>query len=102
MLRDRHGNRCNLYEDPEMNYTTENFKQLGNSTGFKTSNKMKLELPHNYYPGPGSYEIKRYLQDLDNKSARTAQTARTARLSNMEPNEYEWFHIIIFEEKLLV
>lgn len=28
---------------------------------------MKLELPHNYYPGPGTYEIKRYLSELEEK-----------------------------------
>lgn len=25
------------------------------STGFNTARRMKLDLPHNYYPGPGSY-----------------------------------------------
>lgn len=66
-LRDRHGNRCNLFEDPESEAASE-LTYLGMSTGFKTSRKMKLELPHNYFPGPGTYEIKRYLSELDPKS----------------------------------
>lgn len=66
-LRDRHGNRCNLFEDPESD-AAQPHTFLGMSTGFKTSRKMKLELPHNYFPGPGSYEIKRYLSELDPKS----------------------------------
>lgn len=34
---------------------------MSKTTGFSTSRKIKLELPHNYFPGPGTYEIKRYL-----------------------------------------
>jgi len=34
---------------------------MNSSTGFKTSRRINLNLPHNYYPGPGTYEIKRYL-----------------------------------------
>ncbi len=48
---------------------------MGDSTGFKTSRKVKLELPHNYYPGPGAYEIKRYLSELDGKSNSIAMNA---------------------------
>ena len=73
-MRDRHGNRCNLLLDPEIE-STEDVKNLGNSTGFKTSHKMKLELPHNYYPGPGTYEIKRYLH-REVKSARMPQISK--------------------------
>jgi len=29
---------------------------------------MDLDLPHNFYPGPGTYEIKRFLSDKDSKS----------------------------------
>ena len=54
-MRDRHGNRCNLYEDPEQEFSKEEVSTLGNSKGFKTSTKMKLDLPHNYFPGPGTY-----------------------------------------------
>lgn len=53
LLRDRHGNRCNLYENPEETRDVPSF--FSDSTGFKTSRKVKLELPHNYFPGPGAY-----------------------------------------------
>lgn len=41
-----------------------------------TSKRMNLNLPHNYYPGVGTYEIKRYLQELDDLGKRRALTAR--------------------------
>jgi hypothetical protein len=51
---------------------------MGSSSGFKTSaRRINLNLPHNYYPGPGSYEIKRYLQELDEQSKR--RMIKTAR-----------------------
>jgi hypothetical protein len=37
---------------------------MNSSKGFKTSNRINLNLPSNYYPGPGKYEIKRFLQDF--------------------------------------
>ncbi len=53
--RDRHGNRCNLVNNPEGEDVRESAKFFCRSTGFKTSKKMKLDLPHNYFPGPGAY-----------------------------------------------
>lgn len=38
----------------------------GTETGFYTSRRVNLNLPHNYYPGPGTYEIKRYLENTEN------------------------------------
>lgn len=35
--------------------------------GFFTSHRINLNLPHNYYPGPGSYHIIRYLDKNLNK-----------------------------------
>ncbi len=43
-------------------------KAMSKTTGFSTSRKVDLNLPHNYFPGPGTYEIKRYLAELDAKS----------------------------------
>lgn len=37
---------------------------LGTETGFYTSRRINLDLPHNYFPGPGTYEIKRYLDGV--------------------------------------
>jgi hypothetical protein len=43
---------------------------MNKSNGFRTSSRrVNLNLPLNYYPGPGQYEIKRYLQDLDKLSS---------------------------------
>ncbi len=41
---------------------------MNRSTGFSTSSKIRLELPYNYFPGPGAYKIKRYLCEMDIKS----------------------------------
>ena len=41
---------------------------MSKTTGFSSSRKVDLNLPHNYFPGPGTYEIKRYLAELDAKS----------------------------------
>ncbi len=40
-----------------------------------TSRRLNLNLPNNYYPGAGSYEIKRYLEDREQEKPR-AVTAR--------------------------
>jgi hypothetical protein len=77
LLRDRHGNRCNVLEEPEAYSARENARARTHSTGFKTSRKLRLELPHNYYPGPGSYEIKRYLQDQESRSTRTGRFSQS-------------------------
>ena len=79
-LRDRHGNRSNRLsrEDPE-NEGLSPPRFMGESTGFQTSQRVQLELPHNFYPGPGSYDIKRYLADLDQKAAGRRRRSITAK-----------------------
>jgi hypothetical protein len=66
LLRDRHGFRSNLVDGEDQSYfevVKDEMQQAGCSNGFKTSSKrVNLNLPHNYYPGPGAYDIKRYLQ----------------------------------------
>ena len=47
----------------------ENKRFKSANKGFYTSRRIKLDLPHNYYPGPGTYEIRRYLEDEERNSA---------------------------------
>lgn len=65
--RDRYGQRSSLPKDPEREPQLAP-KFLGESTGFKTSQKIQLDRPNNYNPGPGAYEVQRYPSSLERSS----------------------------------
>lgn len=78
-MRDRHGNRSNLLQDEEhtlLSKLNRDVKRMCATTGFKTSQKIKLELPLNYYPGPGAYEIIDISQTTKNKSKKCIESER--------------------------
>lgn len=68
-LRDRHGNRANIFENQEeesfliLKHVPKIKKSQG---GFYTARRHNQDLPDNYYPGPGSYFLKKYPSKNDN------------------------------------
>ena len=53
-------------EDPFMRSINTDREFKNKDTGFFTSRRIKLDLPHNYYPGPGKYDIRRFLETNEN------------------------------------
>jgi hypothetical protein len=75
LLRDRYGNRSNLLENQEEGFEKlrDRHNIITKSKGFKSSNRINFQLPNNFYPGPGTYRIERFLEE-----GKRAQSARPA------------------------